>query len=738
MTSSREASEFQNQVDLLFAEYLECIDAGNEFDLALFLQQHADYANDLRELIEVDDLFAGRKIEASHIHADSSRTVSFEKTTNADAPALGTRLQYLGDYELLEEIAHGGMGVVYKARQRSLGRIVAIKMIRRGDLATAGEIQRFRNEAEAIASLQHQHIVAIHEVGEHNGQYYFSMNFVEGGNLSHLVRENPLPARDAVAIVKQAAEAVQYAHERGVLHRDIKPSNILIDSNGDVQITDFGLAKRVENDSKLTQTGQVLGTPSYMPPEQAAGDRALMGIASDVYSLGAVFYELLTARPPFAASTPIETIRQVLEQEPVSPRLLNRGIPKDLETICLKCLEKSPALRYQTSRELADELDRFSQGIPIQARPISFMARTWRWCRRNPVAAELIVAAAMLLIFMTLESLWIAKQREKLLIEEVQRHNRSAARWVARLVEMELNVWRQTVLQAAGELSSTPSLLDNLQQGDLSPKEMKQLIEQNDPDKKLEGLCAKWHADTAARFPGVFTSWYVFNKEGTLVGLWPHEATDPTGKFYSGREYVNHHLAMPQKEDAHVSLVFLSENDHIFKYAISAPLFDDDNTFQGVVAGSIAVSPTLGKHQLSEERQRVVVIGRGDLNPARVDDETVAQTHKFPILVHDEYKPGQEPVEFSNDKLWLSSPATSDDYYVDPIYGGRWLAAFEPVENTEFRVGVQQQYTVAIPPVLSLARGLVFWLGAALTLGLLLIASASYCWNRRIQTRQPR
>lgn len=732
MTTSQEPNESGLQVDRLFAEYLEGLDRGDLFDRNLFLQKHAACADELQSLIEVNEILVGLRDEAGKSQQDSSQTASFDENANRNAPGTGSRLQFLGDYELLEEIARGGMGVIYKARQFSLGRIVAIKMIRCGDLATAEDIQRFRNEAEAVANLHHRNIVAIHEVGEHEGQYYFSMNFIEGGSLAQLVRENPLPVQEAVAIVQQAAEAVQYAHERGVLHRDIKPSNILIDKNGDVLITDFGLAKRVNIDSNLTQTGQILGTPSYMPPEQAMGIQALMGPACDVYALGAVLYELLTARPPFAAATPIETIQQVLDQESVSPRLLNGVIPRDLETICLKCLEKSPSQRYRTPLELAEELKRFSQGVPIVARPLGRIARCWRWCRRNPVAAVLFTGAAVLLIFVTIESLWLARQREQLLVEEVQRHNRSAAKWVATLVELELEGWRQTVLQAATELRSSAPLLESLDRGQLSSKQMKQQIKQIDPNDKLQSLCKKWQDDSEKVFPGVFTSWYVFNREGVIIALWPPQTRDSIGKHFSGREYVNHHFERPQTKDAHVSPVFLSENDGIFKYAISAAILDDENVFQGVVAGSIAVGPTLGKHKLSEKRQKVVVVGRGDPNPARNGVDAVAQKHQYPVLIHDEYQAGQEPVEFPNHKLWLPSLATSDDEHVDPIYGGRWLAAFEPVENTEFRVVVQQRYREAIPSVLSLSRGFMFWLGVALTSGLLLIAAAC---GRRLDSR---
>jgi serine/threonine protein kinase/WD40 repeat protein len=330
--------------------------------------------------------------------------------------ALGT-LRYFGDYELLEEIARGGMGVVYKARQVSLNRTVAVKMILSGQLASAGDVARFRAEAEAAANLQHPNIVAIHEVGEHEGHHYFSMDYVEGRNLAELVRDGPLPAKRAVELIRTIAEAIHYAHGRGVLHRDIKPSNILIDDFDEPRVTDFGLAKRFgvppsggsdkakpakagtpNLSESLTLTGHILGTPNFMSPEQARGRGGELGPHSDVYSLGGILFFLLTARAPFLGETIEETLHQVLTREAISPRLLNPSVPRDLETICLKCLEKDPRRRYGTAQELADELGRFLLHEPIHARPIAPADKLWRWCRRYPAIASLTSVVALLVL----------------------------------------------------------------------------------------------------------------------------------------------------------------------------------------------------------------------------------------------------------------------------------------------------------------------------------------------------
>ena len=304
-----------------------------------------------------------------------------------------------GDYELLEEIARGGMGVVWKARQVSLNRLVAVKMILSGQFAGEAEIKRFRTEAEAAAQLQHPNIVAIHEIGEHEGRHFFSMDFVQGRNLAELVGVKALEPERAAQLVQSIAGAVQFAHARGVLHRDLKPQNVLIDAEGRPRVTDFGLAKLTHGASSLTVSGTAMGSPSYMPPEQAAGQNDRVGPASDVYSLGAILFELLTTRPPFLGATPLDIMKQVVEREPLPPRSLYPNVPADLDTICLKCLEKEPSLRYATAQELADDLGRFLRHEPIHARPSTRRERAVKWVRRNPRVAMMggvVVAVAAL------------------------------------------------------------------------------------------------------------------------------------------------------------------------------------------------------------------------------------------------------------------------------------------------------------------------------------------------------
>src|SRR5262245_31268089 len=313
-----------------------------------------------------------------------------QSATQVEAPGqqaspsgTGRPPRVFGDYELLEEVARGGMGVVYKARQKGLNRVVALKMILSGRLAGADDLQRFRTEAEAAARLQHPNIVQVHEVGEVDGQHFFSMEFIDGTSLAQRLQNGPLPGRTAARYLRQIARAVHHAHRHGILHRDLKPSNILLDVDDEPHITDFGLAKRLGGDSGQTRTGAVLGTPSYMSPEQAAGRSRELSPATDVYGLGAVLYECLTGRPPFRSESPMDTLMQVMDNEPPPPRLLNPKIDHDLETICLKCLEKDPKQRYESADALAADLERYLGGETISARSFNMLGRLARTLERS-------------------------------------------------------------------------------------------------------------------------------------------------------------------------------------------------------------------------------------------------------------------------------------------------------------------------------------------------------------------
>jgi WD40 repeat protein/tetratricopeptide (TPR) repeat protein len=337
-----------------------------------------------------------------------------EPVRSAVAPAAGTKIRYFGDYELLEEIARGAMGVVYRARQESLDRVVALKMILTGQLASPDDVQRFCREAQAAGNLDHPNIVPIYEVNEHENQHYFSMKLIEGGSLAS--RARPMPDRQAAGLLAVVARAVHHAHQRGILHRDLKPGNILFDAQDTPYVTDFGLAKRVEGDVHHTRTGGIVGTPAYMAPEQARSEKVLT-TAVDVYGLGAVLYDVLTGRPPFRAATVIDTILQVLEKDAETPSKHNPQVDRDLQTICLKCLDKDPQRRYGSAEALADDLDRWLAGEPIHARPVGKMERAVKWMRRNPVLAAMAAAVVVAMLAGTVVSTLFgmdARQQAKL------------------------------------------------------------------------------------------------------------------------------------------------------------------------------------------------------------------------------------------------------------------------------------------------------------------------------------
>lgn len=406
-------SDAPSRLDEIILDYLNAVDAGRPPDREAVMRANPELATELNAFFGDRDRF--EKLAPAN---PAKRSLS--------PKGASTSVRYFGDYELIDEVARGGMGVVYKARQVNLKRTVALKMILVGQLANAKDVARFYAEAQAAAKLQHPNIVPIYEVGEHEGQHYFTMAFIDGESLAHRVAREVLPPRAAAAIMLKVARAIAFAHVEGVVHRDLKPANILMDRNGEPHITDFGLAKRIDDEkgtketiAQLTVTGQVLGTPSYMPPEQASGRTQDVGPLADVYSLGAVLYCLITGRPPFQAASPLDTLMQVIRKDAVSPRALNPDVPRDLETICLKCLEKEPGKRIASAKELGDELERFLNGEPIHARPVGRLERGWRWCRRNPALASASALACLALVAATAVSLMFAVS-----VSNTARHDR--------------------------------------------------------------------------------------------------------------------------------------------------------------------------------------------------------------------------------------------------------------------------------------------------------------------------
>jgi eukaryotic-like serine/threonine-protein kinase len=327
----------------------------------------------------------------------------------------GSTVRYFGDYEIRRVVGRGAMGVVYEARQVSLNRPVALKMIKAGVLADEAELRRFQNEAEAVALLDHAGIVPVYEVGEHEGQRYFSMKLIEGGNLGEQIEKLKADPKGSATLLAETAEAVHHAHMRGILHRDLKPANILVDPEGHPHVTDFGLAKRVEGGAEMTQSGAILGTPAYMSPEQATGRRASITTATDVYGLGAILYALLTGKAPFGGDSVIETLDAVRNRPPDSPKKFNTHVPRDLETICLKCLAKDPYRRYASAHALADDLNNWLNSRPISARRVGAMERAWLWCKRKPAVAALAASVVLASVVGTASVIAVQTRANRLL-----------------------------------------------------------------------------------------------------------------------------------------------------------------------------------------------------------------------------------------------------------------------------------------------------------------------------------
>ena len=491
-------------LELVYTEFVTRDALGESSDVETWYARFPQWAGDLRELFEVHRFVQQAALDTALPQADDTATGSEPPAPivlfqNSDSDAE----RRLGNYELIEEIGRGGMGVVYKARQIGVRRTVALKLILAGDHAGRDRYERFQAEAETVGRLAHPNIVQIFEVGNADGRPYLSLEYIEGGGLDQKLSGTPLPPREAAALLTIICDAIQHAHARGVVHRDLKPANILLTVDGVPKVSDFGLAKRLFDDqSGQTASGAMLGTPSYMAPEQALGNSRDSGVAADVYALGAILYEMLTGRPPFRGASLLETLEQVRLQEPVPPRQLVGKLPRDLETICLKCLQKHPAHRYASAADLADDLRRFLDHQPIHARPVGYTGRVTRWAQRNPllatvsgglVATVTAIAIVAPIVAVTQASLRAEVQEQ---LNEVTRQNRAkSASLLATQSRLTSNDTPQLSVLLAREALAT-----HLNAGEAAPVAIEQAL--RDALANTGGVVLAGHRGqlTAARF----------------------------------------------------------------------------------------------------------------------------------------------------------------------------------------------------------------------------------------------
>ncbi len=623
-------------------------------------------------------------------------------------------------YEILEELGRGGMGVVYKARHVQLDRIVALKMMLSGEHAGKDERARFQAEGIAVARLRHPHIVQIHEVGSVDDRPYFCLEFLAGGSLAARLQSIAMMAEPTAELVEKLARAIHYAHQQGIIHRDLKPANVLLDEHGQPKVTDFGLAKHVGGEGRgPTLTGEILGTPSYMAPEQASGQTREIGPATDVYSLGAILYELLTGQPPFRSDTPVETITKVLSQPPVSLRRLRPSVPYDLETICLKCLHKEPGRRYPSAAELADDLRRFLNGQPIQARRTGWIERGWRWCRRHPATLFSSLAPLLLLLAMTAlanrQTEVAFEHSSEALVERLQESNLVSARLAASVVQDQLVTRRDLVKQYADR----EALRRATGRGPSARPELRELLKQfHEHQTQLN-----------------FFRWSVADRNGVTFATYPEDVTVHNVNW-SWRDWFNGKGDRPERKnetfpplaEAHISQPFIGQwRDAGLVIGISAPIHDpnDANATIGVLLATV---------RLDELNKWLTDVQIVDGFAVLIDGHNHAVLHRERDLI----LPGRN----QNPPQWES--ATYDDarrgpsastVYNDPIDGRAYLASYAPLPQVGWAALVQHDQKAAMAPLHQLRGELLR--GTWVTIGVVVLMTSGL-WGLLTWLRQRR
>ncbi len=622
-------------------------------------------------------------------------------------------------YEILSELGRGGMGVVYKARDRRLDRIVALKMMLSGEHAGTDERTRFRAEAVAVARLRHPNIVQIHEVSEVDGRAYLTLEFVAGGSLATRPANVDSSPEAMARLIEKLARAVDYAHQQGIIHRDLKPGNVLLDERGEPKITDFGLAKQVGESKGQTVTGEIIGTPSYMAPEQAEGRSRAVGPATDVYALGAILYELLTGQPPFQSATALETLSQVISQPPVSLRRLRKNVPYDLETICLKCLYKEPGRRYASAADMADDLRRFLDGQPIRARRTGWVERAWRWCRRHPAALIGSLAPLLLLLAMTAlahrQSEIAFEHSSDALIGRLQQSNLVSARLAASVVQEQLVTRRDLV----GRYADRPDLRQATRRGPSARTELRDMLRQlHEHQTQLN-----------------FFRWSVADRNGVTFATYPEDET-VHGVNWSWRDWFNGKGDRPEQKDQtfppldrpHVSQPFLGRwRDAGLVIGISAPIHDPQD--QRVTVGVL-----LATVRLDELNKWLTAVQIEDGFAVLVDanDHLVLHQERERILPRlDQGTPRWNCPTYDEARHGPDGSTT----YRDPIDGRDYLVSYAPLPEVGWAALVQHDREAALGPMRELRSELLR--GTWVTIAVVVLLTSGL-WGLMTWVRQRR
>lgn len=652
-----------------------------------------------------------------------------------------------GDYELLEELGRGAMGVVFRARHAELGREVALKRIAAGALSDAEVRRRFWEEAKIVAGLRHRNIVPIHEVREHEGQPYFTMDLMSGGTLDGAVLTRFREPRRAAALIATLARAVAACHAEGVIHRDLKPANILFHKAPDEAfIADFGVAKQLDG-GNATLTNAFLGTAPYMAPEQRPTHPGRDTPAADIWSLGVILYKLLAGRRPFDGLTFVQILRSAEEDEPEPLYQLRPAIGRDLAAVCHMCLRKEPERRYHSAEALAEDLERYLNNKPVMAGEPTRPERIWWWSLRHPMAAGVIAGAALFLINATGAALSVAAAQESDRRQEVLQANEYTAQWVAGTVLYKLREYHDSVVKAAGGLP--PALIERLGRADAIPK----------VGDEMEAYCHEIYDRHAAASGGLspFDSWFVLDRNGKALGRWPPANTEFVGKQYEWRDYFKGawERARQRSRSAYVSRAFTSENTRAERVAISSPIYDEKNEPIGVMVAMTDTGATLGKLQLgsiNDDHHIAAIVAPLDNERASKDaplpNDHIIVVHSFlargatetlgdNAAVHratelaDRSNPGRDLDQL---RLTGMDAVASEAGHCDPVkdgdcrsvkpHEGRWLAGFAPVGNTGFVAIVETLRDDAAHPNETLLRRLLLWGGVPFAICAALLALA--------------